>query len=98
MILVANPFLHLNLRHQEDGAALVYQLTAIDGRIRLYVGPAALAIDATGIGKTPGIQPVVFDPAGGLALSVGLRAFRVDRINRHPSFQELLDGKPLTGL
>jgi hypothetical protein len=57
-----------------------------------------MAIDAQGIGQTPGIQMVGLIPAGHFALPVGLTAHRGNRIKADPTFQELLDDHPLAGL
>jgi hypothetical protein len=51
-----------------------------------------------GVGETPSIELVVFDTAGGLALSVGLSALGVQWINLHAGFQQLLDARALAGL
>src|SRR6267154_3872396 len=57
-----------------------------------------LAIHPQGVGKTPSIQSIAFDPAGGFAFPVGLRALGIERINQHARFHELLDRHSLTGL
>ena len=55
-------------------------------------------MDSQGVGKTPSIQSIIFNPTGGFAFAVGLSALGIEWINAHTSFQQLLDRRSPTGL
>src|SRR4029077_19966869 len=57
-----------------------------------------LAINPQGVGKTPSIQSIVFNPTGSFAFSVGLSALGIERINNKRSFKKWLYCRSLTGL
>jgi len=51
------------------------------------------------VAHAPGVHEVAFAPkAFGVALAVGLRPFRRDRIDRDTAFEQLLDRRALAGL
>src|SRR5579864_4906054 len=57
-----------------------------------------MPINAAGIGKTPSVQPVVFDSTGRFAFPVGLSALWVEWIDLHTGLQQLFNSRPLAGL
>ena len=69
------------------------------GHQRVFLGQSspAVAIDAQGIGQTPGIQMVALAATGHFALAVSLTADRRNRVEAHSTFEQLFDDDALAG-
>jgi hypothetical protein len=67
-------------------------------RILFGQGFPIVAIEAQGIGQTPGIEPIGLGPTGRFALPIRFAAHRGNRIEAHSAFQQLFDNHALAGL
>ena len=69
------------------------------GNERVFLGQSspAVAIDAQGIGQTPGIQMVALAATGHFALAVSLTTYRRNRVEAHSTFEQLFDDDALAG-
>ena len=99
-------FMQRRLEPQHQGRTLLNQPNLVAAQNpqllrRRIVGPQyppSMPIGAQGVGKAPGVQLIILDPAGGLAIPKPLRRLGIHRIDRYAHLQEPLDRRPPAGL